>query len=195
MLRRNLLGVLSVAALVFSVSTAQEAKKDEPKKGADVGKNIVETAKADKQFSTFVSLLNKADLTSALEGAGPFTVFAPTDDAFKKLDPKTLEDLEKPENKSKLQGILKYHVHQGKMMADAVKAAKSIKTMNGAELTVTVKEGKVMVDTSTVTKADVACSNGVIHVIDTVAMPKADGHKADSHKKEDKKDDKKKSGH
>lgn len=174
MLRRNWFGVLSVAALAFSVSMAQEAKKEAPA----AGKNIVETAKADKQFSTLVSLLAKADLVSALEGAGPFTVFAPTDDAFKKLDPKTLEDLQKPENKSKLQGILKYHVHSGKMMAEAVKAAKTIKTLNGAELTVTVKDGKVMVDTSTVTKADIACANGVIHVIDTVAMPKND-HKAE----------------
>ncbi|MBL8879258.1 MAG: fasciclin domain-containing protein, partial [Phycisphaerales bacterium] len=101
MLRRNLLGVLSIAALAFGVSTAQDVKKDEPKKDTPpataAGKNIVETAKADKQFSTLVSLLAKADLAATLEGAGPFTVFAPTDDAFKKLDPKTLEDLQKPE--------------------------------------------------------------------------------------------------
>jgi len=110
--------------------------------------------------------------TEALKGKGPFTVFAPTDDAFAKLPAGTLEDLLKPENKEKLKGILTYHVVSGKEKAAAVTKMKTVKTLNGQKLKITVKDGTVMVDNATVTKADIMCSNGVIHVIDAVVLPK-----------------------
>jgi uncharacterized surface protein with fasciclin (FAS1) repeats len=99
-------------------------------------------------------------------------VFAPTDDAFKKLPPGTLEDLLKPENKEKLKGILTYHVVAGKVMAKDVVKMKSAKTVNGQSVTISMKDKDVMVDNAKVTKTDIVCSNGVIHVIDAVVLPK-----------------------
>ncbi len=135
-------------------------------------KDIVETAVAAGSFKTLASALTAAGLVDTLKGEGPFTVFAPTDDAFAALPEGTLEDLLKPENKEKLTGILTYHVVPGKVMAADVKPG-SVKTVNGAEFTVTVEDGKVKVDNATVTATDIAASNGVIHVIDAVIMPKA----------------------
>lgn len=191
MFNRSLFKVFGVAVPVAimafvgfsSVSSAQEKKADDKK--ADKGKDIVVTATEAGNFKTLCELLTTAGLVDTLKGEGPFTVFAPTDDAFAKLDKKTLEDLKKPENKSKLSGILTYHVAKGKHMAADVAKQKKIKTVNGAEATVTSKDNKVMIDTATVTKADIACSNGVIHVIDTVLSPKA------AEKKEEKKEEKK----
>ena len=107
-----------------------------------------------------------------MKGTSPFTVFAPTDEAFAKLPEGTVADLLKPENKAKLAGILTYHVVPGKVMAaDVVKLSKA-KTVQGSEVTIKVNGGKVMVDNANVTKTDIKCKNGVIHVIDAVILPK-----------------------
>jgi transforming growth factor-beta-induced protein len=134
--------------------------------------DIVQTAIAAGSFKTLVSALQAAGLTETLQGKGPFTVFAPTDEAFAKLPKGTLEDLLKPENKAKLTAILTYHVVPGKVMAADVIKLKSAKTVEGQDVTVTVVEGKVMIDAAHVTKTDILASNGVIHVIDAVLMPK-----------------------
>lgn len=133
--------------------------------------DLVDTAIAAK-FSTLVAAVKAAGLVDTLKGTGPFTVFAPTDEAFAKLPKGTLEDLLKPENKAKLQGILKYHVVAGKVMAADVVKLHSAKTVEGHQMAIKTTDGKVMVDGAHVTKTDVAASNGVIHVIDAVILPK-----------------------
>ena len=135
---------------------------------------IVEVASGNKSFSTLVAAVKAAGLVETLSGAGPFTVFAPTDEAFAKLPAGTVEELVKPENKEKLTAILTYHVLAGKVMAaDAIAAdGKMVKTVNGQEIAIKVKDGKVMINDSTVIIADVPASNGVIHAIGTVLLPK-----------------------
>jgi len=133
--------------------------------------DIVETAVAAGNFKTLATALEAADLITALKGEGPFTVFAPTDDAFGKLPAGTVDGLLKPEKKADLQGILKYHVVAGKVMAADVVKITSTPTLQGKELAIEVKDGTVMVDKATVTKTDIECSNGVIHVIDSVMLP------------------------
>jgi uncharacterized surface protein with fasciclin (FAS1) repeats len=133
--------------------------------------DIVDTAVAAGDFSTLATALEAADLVDALKGEGPFTVFAPTDDAFAKLPPGTLEGLLKPDKKGQLQSILKYHVVPGRVMAADVVKISSADTLQGGKLTVRAQGGTVMVDEATVTKTDIECSNGVIHVIDTVVLP------------------------
>ena len=140
--------------------------------GASPAKDIVDTAVGAGSFNTLVAAVKAAGLVETLKGKGPFTVFAPTDDAFKKLPPGTLEDLLKPENKEKLKGILTYHVVAGKVMAKDVVKMKSAKTVNGQSVTISMKDKDVMVDNAKVTKTDIVCSNGVIHVIDAVVLPK-----------------------
>jgi uncharacterized surface protein with fasciclin (FAS1) repeats len=135
-------------------------------------KDIVDTAVAAGSFKTLVAAVQAAGLVETLNGKGPFTVFAPTDEAFAKLPAGTLDNLLKPENKEKLKDILTYHVVPGKVMAKDVAGLKEAKTVNGQMLTITVKDGKVMVDKAHVAKTDVAASNGVIHVIDAVVLPK-----------------------
>jgi uncharacterized surface protein with fasciclin (FAS1) repeats len=135
-------------------------------------KDIVDTAVAAGNFKTLAAALKAADLVDTLKGDGPFTVFAPTDEAFAKLPEGTLADLLKPENKAKLIAILTYHVVPGKVMAaDVVKLSKA-KTVQGSEVTIKVNGDKVMVDNANVTKTDIKCKNGVIHVIDAVILPK-----------------------
>jgi uncharacterized surface protein with fasciclin (FAS1) repeats len=134
--------------------------------------DIVSTAVAAGSFKTLAAALEAAGLVDTLKGKGPFTVFAPTDEAFAKLPEGTVEDLLKPENKDKLTAVLTYHVVPGDVMAKDVVALKKAKTVNGQELTVKVNEGKVMIDNANVVKTDIACSNGVIHVIDSVVLPK-----------------------
>jgi len=112
-----------------------------------------------------------ADLVKTLQGSGPFTVFAPNDEAFAKLPKATLDDLLKPANKAKLAGILTYHVVSGKVMAADVKTMMA-KTVNGQELDIKVADGDVTVNRAKVIKTDVAASNGIIHVIDSVLLPK-----------------------
>ena len=135
-------------------------------------KDIVETAVAAGSFKTLTAALQAAGLVNTLKGPGPFTVFAPTDEAFAKLPAGTVENLLKPENKDKLVSILTYHVVSGKVMAAQVSKMDSAKTLNGQPLTIKATGGSVMVDNAKVIKADIVCTNGVIHVIDSVLMPK-----------------------
>ena len=135
-------------------------------------KDIVDTAVADDDFNTLVAAIQAAGLVETLKGEGPFTVFAPTDEAFAKLPKGTLDSLLKPENKQKLASILTYHVVSGKVMAADVVKITEAKTVNGQSLTINVKDGTVMVDSAKVIKTDIECSNGVIHVIDAVLLPK-----------------------
>jgi len=134
-------------------------------------KDIVDTAVAAGSFTTLAAALKAADLVDTLKGAGPFTVFAPTDEAFAKLPAGTVENLLKPENKEKLKAILTYHVVAGKVMAADVVKLKTAKTVQGSTVDISTMGGKVKVDNANVVKTDIAASNGVIHVIDTVIMP------------------------
>ncbi len=135
------------------------------------GKDIVETAVAAGSFNTLAAALKAAGLVGALKGDGPFTVFAPTDEAFAKLPKGTIESLLKPENKEKLAGILKYHVVKGRVYASDAIAAKSASTLGGSEVTIRLRGGAVNVNDSKVIAADIDASNGVVHVIDTVLLP------------------------
>ncbi|MDB4287628.1 fasciclin domain-containing protein [bacterium] len=123
-------------------------------------KSVVEIAVGNEDFSTLVAAVKAAGLVEALSGEGPFTIFAPTNEAFAKLPEGTVTGLLKPENKEKLAAILKYHVVAGK-----------VKTLNGAEVTIAVADGKVAIDKATVVKTDIVGTNGVIHVIDSVILP------------------------
>ena len=138
---------------------------------AESKKDIVDTAVAAGDFKTLAAALQAAGLVDTLKGSGPFTVFAPTDEAFAKLPAGTVEDLLKPENKQKLISILTYHVVAGDVMAKDVVKLHEAKTLNGQDVKITVVGGKVMVNNATVIKADIQCTNGVIHVIDTVLLP------------------------
>ncbi|MFO7536237.1 MAG: fasciclin domain-containing protein [Kiritimatiellia bacterium] len=160
---------LAIAALVGSILPLSPAiGADEPAASGD----IVAVASGDASFSTLVTAIKAAGLVETLQGKGPFTVFAPTDEAFAKLPAGTLDDLLKPENKAKLAGILKCHVVPGKVMAADVKTMK-VKTVNDQELSLKVADGNVTVDNAKVVKTDVMAANGVIHVIDAVVMPAA----------------------
>jgi uncharacterized surface protein with fasciclin (FAS1) repeats len=132
--------------------------------------DIVDTAAAG-HFNTLVAAVKAAGLVDTLKGPGPFTVFAPTDEAFAKLPPGTLENLLKPENKGQLQKILTYHVVAGQVTAEDVVKLDSAKTVEGGSLAIHAGNGGVMVNNAHVTKTDIAASNGVIHVIDTVLLP------------------------
>jgi uncharacterized surface protein with fasciclin (FAS1) repeats len=134
-------------------------------------KTIVETAVENGSFTTLASLLTSAELVDALSGEGPFTVFAPTDEAFAKLPKETVAMVTKPENKALLQDILKFHVVSGEVKAAAVVKVKNATTLNGQRAGISVVEGTVSVGGAKVTVTDIECSNGVIHVIDTVMMP------------------------
>ena len=139
--------------------------------GADK-KDIVDTAVDAGSFKTLVAAVKAAGLVDTLKGEGPFTVFAPTDEAFAKLPAGTVEELLKPENKQKLVDILTYHVVAGKVMAADVKTM-DVKTVQGASAAVKVADGKVTIDKANVVKTDIEATNGVIHVIDTGIMPAA----------------------
>jgi uncharacterized surface protein with fasciclin (FAS1) repeats len=134
-------------------------------------KDVVDTAVAAGSFTTLAKALTAADLVTTLKGSGPFTVFAPTDEAFAKLPAGTLDDLLKPENKDKLRRILTYHVVAGEVRAADVVKLQSAKAVSGDTMTVKVSDGKVHVDDANVTRTDIQASNGVIHVIDTVILP------------------------
>ena len=137
-------------------------------------KDIVDTAVAAGSFKTLAAALEAADLVKAMKGKGPFTVFAPTDDAFAKLPKGTLQTLLKPENKKKLADILTYHVVSGKVPASKVVKVTGAKTLNGQQVDVMVKKNEVSVDKAKVVKTDIECSNGIIHVIDSVILPATD---------------------
>jgi len=170
---RSLL-TLAVATAVAGPAIAHNCggkAKAAPAAAAQSAGTIVDVAAGNPQFSTLVAAIKAAGLVETLNGTGPFTVFAPTNEAFAKLPAGTLDDLLKPENKAKLASILTYHVVSGKVLAaDAVKLDKA-KTVNGAEADINVAGGTVTIDGATITATDVAASNGVIHVIDTVMLP------------------------
>ena len=155
-----LVGMMAVGLTVTPVGAA----------GDDHSKDIVDTAVAAGSFKTLAAALEAADLIDTLKGAGPFTVFAPTDEAFAKLPAGTVEALLK--DKAKLKQILLYHVVPGKVMAKDVVKLKSAKTAQGSAVKIVVQGGKVMIDSANVVKTDIPATNGVIHVIDTVILPK-----------------------
>ncbi|MCU0960613.1 MAG: fasciclin domain-containing protein [Pirellulaceae bacterium] len=158
---------LMIGAVVLTLS-AKNVRADETS-----DKTIVEIAAANDSFKTLVAAVKAAGLVETLSGKGPFTVFAPTDEAFKKVPEKVLADLLKPENKDKLVAVLTYHVVPGKVMAADVVKLKSAKTVQGSEAKITVKEGNVSIDKANVVKTDIVAKNGVIHVIDAVILPPA----------------------
>lgn len=134
--------------------------------------DIVDTAVAAGSFTTLAAALQAAGLVETLKGDGPFTVFAPTDEAFAKLPAGTVETLLKPENKAQLVAVLTYHVVPGKVTAADVAKLTSAETVNGQSVKIEVADGAVSVDGARVTATDIAASNGVIHVIDSVILPK-----------------------
>ncbi|HSR72093.1 MAG TPA: fasciclin domain-containing protein [Kiloniellales bacterium] len=156
------LAVAAVAAMGLTLGAmgARAAEKD-----------IVETAVAAGQFQTLAAALDAAGLIETLKGPGPFTVFAPTDEAFAKLPAGTVETLLKPENKDQLVAILTYHVVPGAVMAADVVKIDRAETVNGKMLAVETHGGSVMINEAKVTASDIAASNGVIHVIDSVVLP------------------------
>lgn len=143
------------------------AQKAEAAKSMD----IVQTAISAGSFKTLVAAVQAAGLVETLQGKGPFTVFAPTDEAFAKLPKGTVEDLLKPENKQKLISILTYHVVSGAVQSGDVVKLSSARTVQGQNVGIKVADGSVMINNAKVVKADVGASNGVIHVIDTVILP------------------------
>lgn len=167
--KRFFAGVLFAVVAVAGAGSSARAAVNEQLKTAD----IVETAVGAGQFKTLAAALEAAGLIDALKGAGPFTVFAPTDEAFAKLPAGTVESLLRPENKEKLKSILLYHVVSGNVPASEVLKLNghSVKTLEGSSIKVWTKDG-VRVGNAKVVKTDVMASNGVIHVIDTVLIPK-----------------------
>ena len=155
------------AVIGWNATSTKAAHHDEAKM------DIVDTAVEAGKFKTLVAAVQAAGLVDVLKGDGPFTVFAPTDEAFAKLGDDAIADLLKPENKEKLVSILTYHVVSGKVMAADVTGIKKAKTVQGNELTVKVKKGEVYIDKAKVIATDIATSNGVIHIIDSVVIPKA----------------------
>jgi uncharacterized surface protein with fasciclin (FAS1) repeats len=151
-------------ALIAIAAAVVPARAQQPK-------DIVDTAVAAGSFTTLAKALTAADLVATLKGPGPFTVFAPTDEAFAKLPPGTLDKLLKPENKAMLRQVLTYHVVPGKVLAADVVKLSSAKAVSGDTLLIKVSGGTVMVDKSRVVKTDIAATNGVIHVIDAVLLP------------------------
>ena len=163
----NLTSLILAAAVLAApmAASAGDMKKMDSSK-----KDIVDTAVAAGSFKTLATALEAAGLVDTLKGPGPFTVFAPTDAAFAKLPAGTVEGLLK--DKPKLTAILTYHVVPGNVKAADVVKLDSAKTVNGQSVAIKVVDGKVIVDNATVTTADIEASNGVIHVIDTVLLPK-----------------------
>lgn len=158
--------ILVVSAIAIAAVASSVGRLDKP--------DIIDTAVASKKFPTLVAAIQAAGLAEALKGEGPFTVFAPTEEAFRKLPKGTVEALLKPENKEKLVAILKYHVISGKVLASDVVKLKNgtkVNTLLGQAIKVKNTHG-VYINNAKVVKTDIVCGNGVIHVIDTVLLPK-----------------------
>ncbi len=160
------IGLLALFAFAATQATAGGHKKSEKK-------DIVDTAVAAGQFETLAAALGAADLVDTLKGDGPFTVFAPTDEAFAKLPEGTVESLLKPENRDQLIAILTYHVVPGSVTAADVVKLDEATTVNGQAVTIQVADSGVQIDNANVIATDIKASNGVIHVIDTVILPKS----------------------
>lgn len=156
---RKIAGFISVAGLALTVASPLQAQK----------MDIVETAASAGSFNTLATALEAAGLVDVLKGEGPFTVFAPTDEAFAKLPEGLLDEL--LNDKEKLTAVLTYHVVSGKVTANQVVGLSEAQTVNGQKLDIKVGDGSVMVDNAKVVKTDIIATNGVIHVIDTVVVP------------------------
>lgn len=163
--------LLTFAVIALGAPALQAHNHGGDKKSYSDKKDIVDTAVAAGQFNTLAAALTAAGLVDTLKGDGPFTVFAPTDEAFAKLPAGTVETLLKPENRDQLIAILTYHVVSGKVKAAQVVDLDSATTVQGGTVDIAVKYGTVSVDNAKVIKTDIMASNGVIHVIDTVLMP------------------------
>ena len=164
MIRKTLIAAAAVAAIAGSAFAAAHAKK----------KDIVDTAVEAGSFGTLVAAVQAAGLVDTLKGEGPFTVFAPTDEAFAALPAGTVEELLKPENKDQLTAILTYHVVPGKVMSTDLQDDMEAATVQGETVTIDFDNG-VQVEGANVTAADIETTNGVIHVIDAVILPDAAG--------------------
>jgi uncharacterized surface protein with fasciclin (FAS1) repeats len=148
--------------------TGQSAVQDN-----ESAKDVVKVAEGSKDHTTLVAAIKQAELVDALSNAGPFTVFAPTNAAFDKLPKGTVEDLMKPANKAKLQDILQYHVYVGSINTDLMQDGQTLNEVNGGNITISKKDGKVMINNSATILASIPASNGIIHVIDGVLLPPA----------------------
>jgi len=168
---RSLKAVAATAALAALSAASLSANADHHEKDEMAGSDIVDTAVSAGQFETLAAALEAAGLVETLKGEGPYTVFAPTDEAFAKLPEGTVEMLLQPENKDQLVSVLTYHVVPGKVVAADVVKLETAKTVNGSDVAIEVMDGNVKVDDATVTATDIEASNGVIHVIDTVILP------------------------
>ncbi|PSK99229.1 putative surface protein with fasciclin (FAS1) repeats [Cecembia rubra] len=160
--------------LIFAVLVAffvTSAFQVNPKHASILENDIVDLAVQTDILSTLVAAVKAGDLVDVLKGDGPFTVFAPTNEAFAKLPAGTVENLLKPENKAQLVAVLTYHVVPGKVYSKDLKDGMKAKTAQGGELTISLKNGKAMVNNATVAAVDIEASNGVVHVIDTVILP------------------------
>ena len=158
------LAAAAALALIFAPAASSTARAQD--------QDIVETARAAGNFQTLVAAIEAAELEETLKGEGPFTVFAPTDAAFQALPPGTLEELLMPENRERLRSVLTYHVIENEVRSgDIAGEEATVETVEGSELTVDATGAMVMVNSATVTEADIEASNGVIHAIDTVLLP------------------------
>ena len=165
-------GEQTAEAKVDTVATEVVANTDTATAIPTTPATVVDIAVGSADHTTLVAAVKAAGLVETLSGAGPFTVFAPTNAAFEKLPKGTVESLLTPEKKADLTSILTYHVVAGSVKAADLKDGQMVKTLNGKELKVTIKDGKVMIDGATVTAADLVAGNGVVHVIDAVLLPK-----------------------
>ena len=186
-MQKNILKTLAVVAITSAafvacnsnnakteetVKTTTDTVKEQPKTQPAAPKDIVDVAIGSPDHTTLVAAVTAAGLVETLKGAGPFTVFAPTNAAFAALPAGTVDGLLKPESKAALTKILTYHVVAGAVKAADLKDGQKIKTLQGEELTVAIKNGKVTINGANVTTADLTGSNGVVHVVDAVLMPK-----------------------
>ena len=165
MIRRIVLGMAAMAVVAMAQSPARAQESS--------AKDIVTTAVEAGSFKTLAAALKAAGLVETLQGKGPFTVFAPSDEAFAKLPAGTVEALLKPENKAKLVAILKFHVVAGRVVAKDVLSKKELKTVHGGTLTAAMKNGAATINGAGLVATDIDASNGVIHVIDSVLLPPA----------------------
>jgi uncharacterized surface protein with fasciclin (FAS1) repeats len=199
----SLFGVCAIVAVlsVMGCNSSDQAKNEQPSEevasteegssteaagsAADPGdqqpKDIVDTAVAAGDFETLAAALTAGELIETLKSDGPFTVFAPTDEAFANLPEGTVENLLKPENKDQLVAVLTYHVVPGKVDSSAVSSLTTAKTVNGAEIAIEAGSDGVKINDASVTAADIVCSNGIIHVIDAVILPPAEESTEPSH--------------
>jgi len=177
----TMLAVATFTALAFTAcngtetkteETTAEAVKEEVMAPPAAAKDVVDIAIGSPDHTTLVAAVTAAGLVETLKGTGPFTIFAPTNAAFTALPAGTVDGLLKPESKAALTNILTYHVVSGNVKAADLTDGQKVKTLQGEELTVSVKDGKVMINGANVTAADLTGSNGVVHVIDAVLMPK-----------------------